>query len=65
MHREHSASLNPKCALRAPFVFHTFHLSLNVRKNRRGGGVNPPMSQREQNKQHEHNAHVCNDENTP
>ena len=31
MHHEHSASLNPMCALRAEFVFHTFHLFANLR----------------------------------
>ena len=27
MHREHGAYSNPTCALRAPFVWHTFDLS--------------------------------------
>ena len=30
MHREHSAYSNPMCALRAPFVSHTFHFCFNL-----------------------------------
>ena len=36
MHREHSASLNPTCAQRAPFVFHTCHLPINLRTIKKG-----------------------------
>ena len=32
MHREHGALSNPTCALCAPFVSHTFHLSFDLCK---------------------------------
>ena len=32
MHPEHSALTNPTCALRAPFVSHTFHISFELCK---------------------------------
>ena len=32
MHRRHSALINPTCALRAPFVSHTLHLSFDLCK---------------------------------
>ena len=30
MHREHSAYTNPTCALRGPFVSHTFRFSFDL-----------------------------------
>ena len=34
MHHQHSAALKPMCAFCAPFVFHTFHSSINLRKKK-------------------------------
>ena len=63
MHREHNASLNPTCALRAPFVFHTFHSSINLRRTKEEESQTP--TRHNENNSIEHNAHRYNDENTP
>ena len=41
MHREHSASSNPTCVLRAPFVSHTFHFCLDLCRAREVNAQTP------------------------
>ena len=41
MHREHSAYSNPTCALRAPFVSHTFHFCFYLCRAREGSTLSP------------------------
>ena len=44
MHREHSAYSNPTCALRAPFVSHTFHSCFDLCRAREGNAQTPNKS---------------------
>ena len=44
MHREHSALINPTCALRAPFVLQSLHLTFDLCKAKEVNAPTPNES---------------------